>query len=64
MNEHHRNHFGLVIGGGIIGAIIGVVGALLLIKSSEDNPHLDSKQGFQLGLRIISVLQSLIQSAK
>lgn len=63
MNEKQRKQFGLIVSGGILGAVIGVIGAILLIKSSEEDPHLDSKHGIRLVLRVISILQSLIQSS-
>ncbi len=59
----NKKQIGLIIGGGILGAVIGVIGAVLLIKSSQEDPHLDSKHGVQLGLKVISLLQSLVQSS-
>jgi hypothetical protein len=62
MNDKKGGHIGLVISGGIVGAVVGIIAAILLIKSSEDKPRIDSKQGVQLGLGLISLLRSLVKS--
>ncbi len=62
MNTKNGNYGGLIIGGGIIGAVIGVIAALILIKSSEQAdviPQLNKKKGIQLGLGVVSLLKSL-----
>jgi hypothetical protein len=62
MNTNNAKNSGLIIGGGIIGAIIGIAAALIVIKSAEQaevTPHLNRKNGVQLGLKIISLLRSL-----
>jgi hypothetical protein len=62
MNTNNGKYSGLLIGGGIIGAIIGVVAAFIIIKSAEQAeipPHLNSKKGIQLGLGIVSLLRAL-----
>ncbi len=62
MNTNIGKYSGLIIGGGIMGAIIGVVAALIMIKSAEQaevSPHLNKKNGVQLGLKIVSLLRSL-----
>jgi hypothetical protein len=62
MNTKKGNYSGLIIGGGIVGAIIGVVAALIMIKSSEQadvTPQLNAKKGLQLGLGVVSLLRSL-----
>jgi len=67
MNINKGNHSNLIIGGGIIGAILGIVAALILIKSAEQaevTPHLNSKKGVQLGLGIVSLLRSLSKIPK
>jgi hypothetical protein len=62
MNIKKGNYGGLIIGGGIIGAILGIAAALIMIKSAEQadvTPHLNTKKGVQLGLGIVSLLRSL-----
>jgi len=59
MLKKKDTHFGLLFIGGIIGAIVGVIASILLIKSSDKKPRLNSKQGLQLGLKIISLLRSI-----
>jgi hypothetical protein len=62
MNTKNEKYHGLIIGGGIIGAIIGVVAAIIMIKSAEQaeiTPHLNRKNSVQLGLKIVSLLRSL-----
>lgn len=61
MNERKGSRIGMIISGGIIGAVVGVISAILLIKSSEEEPRFDSKQGVQLGLGLISLLRSLVK---
>lgn len=61
MNERKDSRIGMIISGGIIGAVVGVIAAILLIKSSEEEPRFDSKQGVQLGLGLISLLRSLVK---
>jgi len=51
----------MIISGGIIGAVVGVIAAILLIKSSEEEPRFNSRQGVQLGLGLISLLRSLVK---
>jgi hypothetical protein len=62
MKTNNGKYSGLIIGGGIIGAIIGVVAVLIMIKSAEQaevTPYLNRKNGVQLGLKIVSLLRSL-----
>lgn len=61
MNERKGSRIGMIISGGIIGAVVGVISVILLIKSSEEEPRFDSKQGVQLGLGLISLLRSLVK---
>lgn len=61
MNEKKGSRIGMIISGGIIGAVVGVIAAILLIKSSEEEPRFDSRQGVQLGLGLISLLRSLVK---
>jgi hypothetical protein len=65
MNIKNRKYSSLIVGGGIIGAIIGIAAALIMIKSAEQakvTPHLNTKKGIQLGLGIVSILRSLSKS--
>lgn len=62
MDTKKGNNSGLIIGGGIIGAILGIAAALIMIKSAEQTdvtPHFNTKKGVQLGLGIVSLLRSL-----
>ncbi len=62
MNTKKGNYGSLIIGGGIVGAIIGVIAALIIIKSSEQadvTPQLNAKKGMRLGLGVVSLLKSL-----
>jgi hypothetical protein len=62
MDTKKSKFFGLIISGGIIGAILGIAAALIMIKSAEqaDVPlNLNRKKGVQLGLGIVSLLQTL-----
>ena len=62
MNTKKENFNGLILGGGIIGAVLGIAAAYILIKSAEQaniTPHLNTKKGLQLGLGIVSLLRSL-----
>jgi hypothetical protein len=62
MNTNKANNSGLIIGGAIIGSILGIVAALIIIKSAEQadvTPHLNTKRGVQLGLGIVSLLKIL-----
>jgi hypothetical protein len=62
MDIKKGNNSGLIIGGSIIGAILGIAAALIMIKSAEKadvTPHLNTKKGVQLGLGIVSLLRSL-----
>ena len=61
MNTKKINYNGLILSGGILGAIIGIVAALIMIKSAEQaevTPHLNTKNGLQLGLGVVSLLRS------
>ena len=67
MNINKGKHNGLIIGGGVIGAILGITAALIIIKSAEQeevSPHLDTKKGVQLGLGIVSLLRSLSKTVE
>ena len=62
MNIKKGNYGGLIIGGGIVGAILGIAAAFIMIKSADQaaiTPHLNTKKGVQLGLGIVSLLRSL-----
>lgn len=61
MDERKSSQLGLIVSGGIIGAVIGVIAAILLIKSSDEEPRFNSRQGVQLGLGLISLLRSLVK---
>lgn len=60
MNAKKVNYNGLIISGGFLGAILGIVAVLIMIKSAENEestPHLNTKKGVQLGLRVVSLLR-------
>ena len=61
METKKSNNFGILFIGGMIGAILGTIAAIILIKSAEqakDKPHINTQNGFQLGLGVISLLRS------
>jgi hypothetical protein len=62
MIQKKDQHIGILLGGGIIGAIIGIIAAFVFIRSAEQlkqSPRLNSKKGFQLGIGLISLIRSL-----
>ena len=62
MNIKKDNYNGLIISGGILGAVLGIVAALIMIKSAENvesTPNLNTKKGLQLGLGVVSLLSLL-----
>ena len=65
--EEKKTDYRLYLMSGFIGAIIGVVAAMLLDKSSEiegSEPHLTGKKLIRLGFGTISTLWSLIKPGK
>ncbi len=65
--EEKKNNFELYLMGGIIGAVIGVIAAMLIEKSSElegSEPQLTRKKLSRLGFGTVSALWSLIDPGK
>jgi len=65
--DEKKNNFELYVVGGIIGAVIGVVAAILLDKSTKldrSDPHLTGKKLSRLGFGAVSALWSLIEAGK
>jgi gas vesicle protein len=65
--EEKKTDYGLYLMSGFIGAIIGVIAAMLLEKSSEiegSETHLTGKKLTRLGFGTISALWSLIEPGK
>ena len=65
--DEKRNNFELYIAGGIIGAVIGVISAILIDKSARlegSDPHLNVKKLSKLGFGAVSAIWSLIESGK
>ena len=65
--EEKKNNFELYLVGGIIGAIIGVVAAMLVERSANlegSDPHLSGKKLVKLGFGAVSTLWSLIETGK
>ncbi|MCJ7520214.1 MAG: hypothetical protein MUO42_11170 [Anaerolineaceae bacterium] len=65
--EEKKTDYGLYLMSGFIGAIIGVIAAMLLEKSSEiegSELHLTGKKLTRLGFGTISALWSLIEPGK
>jgi len=66
MNEKKSN-FELYLVGGFIGAVIGVVVAILIDKSARlegSDTRLDGKKLSKLGIGTVSALWSLIEAGK
>lgn len=67
MNEDNDNNFGTYILGGLVGAIVGVLAAYLIDKSSElegEESKFSGKKLSRLSMGTISLLWSLIQKGK
>lgn len=65
--DEKKNNYGLYMVGGIIGAVIGVVAAILIDKSAKlegSDPQLTGKKLSRLGFRAVSALWSLIEPGK
>jgi hypothetical protein len=65
--DEKKNNFELYLMGGLFGAVIGVVAAVLIAKSARlegSDPHLDGKKLSKLGFGAISALWSLIETGK
>ena len=65
--DEKKNSVELYVVGGIIGAVIGVVAAILVDRSAKldgSDPHLSGKKLSRLGLGAVSALWSLIETGK
>jgi hypothetical protein len=65
--EEKKSNFTLYLMGGIFGAFLGIIAAILIEKSSENeggDVHLTSKKLTKLGFGTISALWSLIDPGK
>lgn len=65
--DEKKSNFELYVAGGIIGAVIGVVAAILVNKSAKlegNDPHPNGKKLSRLGFGAVSVLWSLIEPGK
>ncbi len=65
--DEKKSNVELYFVGGIIGAIIGIVAAILIDKSAKlegSDPHFNGKKLSKLGLKAISALWSLIEPGK
>lgn len=65
--DEKKSNIELYLAGGIIGAVIGVVAAILIDKSAKlegGDPHLNGKKLSKLGFGAVSALWSLIEPGK
>jgi hypothetical protein len=65
--EEKKNNYMLYLMGGFFGAVIGIIAAVLLEKSSEHNdshPNLSREKLTKLGFGTVSALWSLIDPGK
>jgi len=65
--DEKKNNFELYLMGGAIGAVVGVVAAVLVERSAKldgSDPHLNGKKLSKLGFGAISALWSLIEPGK
>ena len=65
--DEKKSNFELYLVGGIIGAVIGVVAAILVDKSAKlegSDPRLNGKKLSRLGFGAVSALWSLIEPGK
>jgi UDP-N-acetylmuramate-alanine ligase len=65
--EEKKNNFELYLVGGIVGAVIGVIAAMLIEKSANlegSDPRLSGKKLSRLGFGAVSALWSLIEPGK
>lgn len=62
MSENPQWKRNTIIVGGLIGAIIGVVSAVLLVKSTEDNEEMGAitpAKGMKLGMMVVTFLRQI-----
>ena len=70
MNEDNDNKYGTYLIGGFIGAIVGMLAAYLIDKSSElegmegEKSKFDGKKISRLSMGVVSLLWSLLQKGK
>jgi hypothetical protein len=65
--DEKKSNFALYLAGGVIGAVIGVVAAMLVEKSAKlegSDPHITGKKLSKLGFGAVSALWSLIEPGK
>ena len=65
--DEKKSNYELYLVGGIIGAVIGVVAAILVDRSAKlegSDPHLNVKKLSKLGFGAVSALWSLIEPGK
>jgi hypothetical protein len=65
--EEKKSNFELYLIGGLAGAVIGVIAAILIEKSATlegSEPHLTGKKLSKLGFGAVSALWSLIEPGK
>lgn len=65
--DKKKSNFELYVVGGIIGAAVGVVAAILVDRSAKlegSDPRLNARKLSRLGLGAVSAIWSLIESGK
>ena len=65
--DENKSNFELYLVGGIVGAVIGVVAAILIDKSAKlegSDPRLNVKKLTKLGFGAISALWSMLEPGK
>ncbi|HMN13502.1 MAG TPA: hypothetical protein PKD55_14360 [Bellilinea sp.] len=62
-----KSDLGVIIAGAVIGAVIGAIGANILVQQSaeyENNPKLTAGDGVKVGMGLLAVLKTISEAAQ